>query len=167
MMGAVPDGPHEQGIFGTSSAANFIKQVKRIIDAKVHSPDDHQHENSEIGNESQFVSPVERKRKREVQLEPEVGLDYVLPTRKTADSLMSLYWELVHPLYPFVDREGLCTVYESLWQSGSPVYDEPDNLCALNIIFALACQLSPNIKLEQRKASSDIYFSPRESSLEL
>jgi hypothetical protein len=114
MMGAVPDGPHEQGIFGTSSAANFIKQVKRIIDAKVHSPDDHQHENLEIGNENQFVSRVERERKREVQLEPEVGLDYVLPTRKTADSLMSLYWELVHPLYPFVDREGMYTVYESL-----------------------------------------------------
>jgi hypothetical protein len=144
--------------FGSSSAANFIKQVKRIIGAKVHSPDDHKHENLEIGNEDQFVSRVERKRKRQVQLEPEVGLDYVLPTRKTADSLMSLYWELVHPLYPFVDKEGISTVYESLWQSGSPVYDEPDDLCALNIIFALACQLSPNIKLEQRKASSEISF---------
>jgi hypothetical protein len=158
MMGAVPDGPHEQGVFGTSSAANFIKQVKRIIDAKVRSPDNHQEENPEIGIEEQFASRVDRKRKRVIQVEPEIGLDYVLPTRKTADFLMNLYWELVHPLYPFVDKEGICTVYESLWQSDGPVFDEPNDLCALNIVFALACQLSPNVKLEQRRTSADVYF---------
>ena len=158
MMGAVPDGPHEQGIFGGSSAANFIKQVKRIIDAKARSPDDHQQENLEEGSGDQFISRVERRHKRDVQVEQEIGLDYVLPTRKTADSLMNFYWQLVHPLYPFVDKEGICTVYQSLWQSDGPVYDEPNDLCALNIIFALACQLSPNIKLEQRKATAEVYF---------
>jgi hypothetical protein len=158
MMGAMPDGPHEQGFFGSSSAANFIKQVKRIIDAKVRSSDDHRQENLDVGNENQFVSRVERRRKRDVQVDQESGLDYVLPTRKTADSLMNLYWELVYPLYPFVDKEGICTVYQSLWQSDGPIYDEPNDLCVLNIIFALACQLSPNIKLEKRKASAEVYF---------
>lgn len=71
---------------------------------------------------------------------------------------MNLHWELVHPLYPFVDKEGICTVYESLWQSDGPVFDEPNDLCALNIIFALACQLSPNVKLEQRRTSAEVYF---------
>jgi hypothetical protein len=129
-----------------------------IIDAKVCSPDDNRQETLEICNEDQFLSRVERKRKSVIQVEPDVGLDYVLPTRKTADSLLNLYWELVHPLYPFIDKEGICTVYESLWQSNGPIYDALDDLCALNIIFALACQLSPNIKLEQRIASAEGYF---------
>jgi hypothetical protein len=32
--GAMPDDPHEQGFIGSSSAANFIKHVKQVIDAK-------------------------------------------------------------------------------------------------------------------------------------
>jgi hypothetical protein len=76
----------------------------------------------------------------------------------TAEFLMNLYWELVYPLYPFVDKEGICTVYESLCQSDSPVFDEPSDLCTLNIIFTFACLLSPNVKLEQRKTSAEVYF---------
>lgn len=73
MMGAMPDGPHEQGVSGTSSAANFIKQVNRIIDAKVRSPDDHREENLERHIEDQFASRVARKRTRVIQGEPETG----------------------------------------------------------------------------------------------
>ena len=40
MVGAMLDGPHEEGFLGSSSAANFIKHVKQVIDAKVYSPDD-------------------------------------------------------------------------------------------------------------------------------
>lgn len=67
-----------------------------------------------MGNEDQFVFRVARRLKQDVEAEQEVRLDYVLPTRKTADSLMYLYWELVHPLYLFVDKDGICTVYQSL-----------------------------------------------------
>ena len=158
MMGAMPDGTHEQGFFGSSSASNFIKQIKLLIDAKVLSPDDQRQENLEVENGDQFISRVDRKTETGVRGEQDVKREYVLPTRKTADSLINLYWDLVHPLYPFVDKEGICTVYQSLWQSGGPVYDEPNDLCALNIIFAIACQLSPNIKVQQRKASAEVYF---------
>jgi hypothetical protein len=41
MVGAMPDCPYEQGFFGSSGAANFIKQV---IGAKVFSPDGHRPE---------------------------------------------------------------------------------------------------------------------------
>jgi hypothetical protein len=83
------------------------------------------------------------------------NLNYVLPPRQVADSLMALYWKIVYPLYPYVDRYEIETAYQSLWTGN---YDEPMFLCILNIIFALSCQLSDAIKPEQREPSADVFF---------
>lgn len=108
-----------------------------------------------MGNEDRFGPRVARGRKRDVGVGQEARLGYVLPTKKAACSLMYLYWEIVHSLYPFVDNDGICTAYQSLWQSDGPAYDD---LSILNIIFALACPLSPTIKLDRRKSSAEVYF---------
>jgi hypothetical protein len=106
-----------------------------------------------VGNEDQFAPRVARRRKQGVGVGQEARLGYVLPTRKAADSLMYLCWEIVHPLYPFVDNDGICTAYHSLWQSDGLAYDD---LSILNIIFALACPLSLTIKLDRRKSSAEV-----------
>jgi hypothetical protein len=143
MMGAMPNSSQDQEFFGTSSASSFVKEVKSFIDTSVGSQEDVEQLDFAFGREELSIARAER------EPQQNVDSDYSLPPRKMADSLMNVYWELVHPLYPFLDREEMEIAYQSLWKNDGPVYDESIDLCILNIIFALSCQLSPLIN--QRK----------------
>ena len=149
MMGAVLDEPQSQGFFGGSSTGSFIKQVRKAIDNKIESPRGVEPCNSILDQIHLSMLVTEGKPQRSS------NLNYVLPPRQVADSLMTLYWKIVFPLYPYVDRFEIETAYQSLWRGQ---YDEPMFLCVLNIIFALSCQLSDSIKPEQREASANIFF---------
>jgi hypothetical protein len=149
MMGAVLDEPQSQGFFGGSSAGSFIKQVRKAIDNKIESPQGVEPSNSILDQiQLSMLIPDGKSRQKS-------NLNYVLPPRQVADSLIALYWKIVYPLYPYVDRFEIETAYQSLWTGH---YDEPMFLCMLNIIFALSCQLSDTIKPEQREASADVFF---------
>lgn len=158
MMGAVLDEPQSQGFFGGSSAGSFIKQVRKAIDNKIESPQGVEPSNS-ILDQTQLSMLVPDGKSQQKS-----NLNYVLPPRQAADSLMALYWKIVYPLYPYVDRYEIETAYHSLWTGH---YDEPMFLCILNIIFALSCQLSDTIKPEQREASADIFFVRARETLNL
>ena len=149
MMGAVLDEPQSQGFFGGSSTGSFIKQVRKAIDNKIESPRDREPSNS-ILDQIQLSMHIP-----DGNSQQKSNLNYVLPPRQVADSLMALYWKIVYPLYPYVDRYEIETAYQSLWTGN---YDEPMFLCILNIIFALSCQLSDAIKPEQREPSADVFF---------
>jgi hypothetical protein len=85
-------------------------------------------------------------------------LDYVLPSRRRADALMSVYWSAVHPLYPFLDIIGMKSHYESLWTGQQLPPDDTGFLCIVNTIFALSSQLNLTVKAEERKSSSGIFL---------
>lgn len=158
MMGAVLDEPQSQGFFGGSSAGSFIKQVRRAIDNRIESPRGVEPSNAILDQiQLSMLIPDGTSRHKS-------NLNYVLPPRQVADSLMALYWKIVYPLYPYVDRYEIETAYQSLWTGH---YDDPMFLCMLNIIFALSCQLSDNIKPEQREASADIFFVRARETLNL
>ncbi|KAI9705365.1 MAG: hypothetical protein M1820_005195 [Bogoriella megaspora] len=162
MMGAVNE--PEQGFFGSSSAASFIKRVKTAIDAKVGSPEDWQQSpapNNEV-QLSKLIMPGRTKK----QPSGHVG-DHVLPLRKIADTLLDVYWVLVDPLYPFLDKPETVKAYESIWTGDGSLYDETTFLCILNAIFALCCQLSETIQPEQREASADVFFERAKDLLNL
>jgi hypothetical protein len=155
MMGAVLEEP-SQGFFGGSSTGSFIKQVRKAIDKKIESPRGVEPSNSILDQiQLSMLIPDGKSRQKS-------NLDYVLPPRHVADSLMALYWKIVYPLYPYVDRYEIETAYQSLWTGH---YDEPMFLCMLNIIFALSCQLSDTIKPEQREASADVFFARARETL--
>ena len=157
MMGAVLDEPQGQGFFGGSSAGSFIKQVRKAIDNKIESPRGVEPSNSILDQiQLSMLIPDGKSRQKS-------NLNYVLPPRQVADSLMALYWKIVYPLYPYVDRYEIETAYQSLWTGH---YDEPMFLCMLNIIFALSCQLSDTIKPEQREASADVFFLRAKETLD-
>jgi hypothetical protein len=149
MMGAVLDEPQSQGFFGGSSAGSFIKQVRKAIYNKIESPQGAEPSNSILDQiQLSMLIPDGKSQQKS-------NMNYVLPPRQVADSLMDLYWKIVYPLYPYVDRYEIEMAYQSLWTG---CYDEPMFLCMLNIIFALSCQLSDTIKPEQREASADVFF---------
>jgi len=162
MTGVVGGEPISQEFFGSSSAGSFMRQVKSAIDAKVPSPD--ARSSSSVLGKAQMpmLSAVDHRRESRVN-----DVDYVLPSRKTADNLADIYFRLVHPLYPFLDRQKFDDAYQSIW-SGSPTsLDERMLMCTVNVMFALACQLSESIKSEQREASAKVFFKRAQDLLNL
>ena len=86
-------------------------------------------------------------------------VDLVLPQRKHADHLVSLYWQHIYPLEPFVDRRKFERTYQGLFAGDSP--DPPNErifLSTLNALFALATQLQENMPSERRDSESNTYF---------
>jgi len=151
MMGAVEEERATQGFFGSSSAASFIRQIKIAVEEKAASQVRRASE-SALGNVPRSTLMSTR------TTQPKLA-NYVLPPRKIADGLMEVYWKLVFPLYPLVDRAQLSAAYEKIWTGENSDYDENMLICTFNVIFALSCQLSEIIKPEEREASADVFFS--------
>lgn len=153
MVGAVEEERLTQGFFGSSSAASFMKQVKSAVEDKVSSPESRP---SDLVGENAPRSTLMSKKKSNIQSEL---ANYVLPPRKFADSLMDVYWNLVFPLYPLVDRTQLNAQYNNIWTGESSEYDENMLMCTFNTICALSCQLSDLIEPRERRAAADVFFS--------
>jgi len=162
MTGVVGDDSASQEFFGSSSAGSFMKQIKSAIDVKIGVP---QMKGSEAGASKSSLFQMSPPTQRNGTCEENV--DYILPSRKTADSLMDVYWTLVHPLYPFLNRQMFEDAYESIWSGSSPNTDERMLMCTMNVIFALGCQLSQSIRPEKREAQAKVYFKRAQDLLRL
>ncbi|KAI7849795.1 fungal-specific transcription factor domain-containing protein [Circinella umbellata] len=140
------DNDNRQGYFGSSSAMSFMREVREVIGKKTTlSPD----ENRSYGSPSRRLSQSQIR-------SYSVCHDYVLPPRKVADSLVRSYWTFVHTLYPFLHKPGFMRTYSKLWDhesEGDPLFH-----CILNLVFALGCQLSPDIGESEREPTSDVFF---------
>ncbi|RHZ54425.1 hypothetical protein CDV55_101687 [Aspergillus turcosus] len=152
MMGSLEEDRQTQGFFGSSSAASFMRQIKTAVEKKLDSPNRRTSE-SILGTGQQPTLLSKRTRKSSTIS------DYVLPPRKTADSLMDVYWCFVFPLYPLVDSIHLRAEYSKLWTGETLDSDENMIMCTFNVIFALACQLADFIPPDEREASADAFFS--------
>lgn len=151
MMGEVEEERLAQGFFGSSSAASFIRQIRTAIDQRVPSP--------YCGTSDSILGAASSSGLKSRIQRPSTIPNYVLPPRKTADSLMEVYWTFVFPLYPLIDSLNLRAEYSRLW-TGEPSHsDENMLMCTFNVIFALACQLADFIPPEEREASADAFFS--------
>lgn len=137
------------GFFGSSSAAGFMQQIKVAVNKEVPSG---------TANTGPLLFPPLAAK------EPSSALssmsNHVLPRRRMADHMMEIYWNIVFPLYPFVDKEQLDADYLRIWngEENSP-RDEDMLMCKFNVIFALGCQLSESINPEDRAAVADSFFS--------
>lgn len=152
-MGISPEeegrGSHDH--FADSSATSFMNQVMRTINEQSRSPAVERPSSSISAQvQSSLLIP------RITNQKP--SLDYVLPPRKKADELLETYWQLVDPLYPFLDKAEIMSAYNSMWIGEGPGYDEPTFLCLLNAIFCLACALAESIRPEERSASAGVFF---------
>ncbi|KAK8149788.1 hypothetical protein G3M48_005541 [Beauveria asiatica] len=71
---------------------------------------------------------------------PEV--DFVLPTKRTADELFETFWQFVDPIFPWLDKPAMSQAYETLWANDKQMQIDARMFhCILNLIFALACEL--------------------------
>lgn len=149
------------GFFGSSSASVFLEQVRAAINAKV----------------AGYAAVPETRASANVVPAPDEDRgtsqriceyrDYELPSRRNADSLVSRYWEVIHPLYPFLLRQTFEKSYHRIW-TGMPLDgDERTYLCLLNSIFALSSCITDSIPITQRIPTSKVYFQRARDLLSL
>jgi Fungal specific transcription factor domain len=159
-MHSGPD--HENSeFFGSKSAGSFVQQIRAAIDSKVHA--------SSPGQSTPVVSGSPLPRLPTIQPKTENGrrVDYDLPSRATADSLLDVYWHAVHPLYPFLDRRNFQHIYEAIWAGMEFESDESLMMCTLNVVFALASQFSESFAPKEREISARKYFDRAQDLLKL
>ncbi|KKY25739.1 putative c6 transcription factor [Phaeomoniella chlamydospora] len=94
------------------------------------------------------------------------SVDYILPSRKTADGLMETYWETAHALFPIIDIDAFNRAYQSIW-SGTPIENESQIMCTLNVIFALASSFSDSMEVKARVQSADVFFDRAQELFEM
>lgn len=96
-----------------------MSQIKAAIDVKVALPHPRQPASGTSGATRGRQGP-----RSETDGDNAPSVEYLLLPRKTADKLASAYWELVYPLYPFIDRSLIEESYRSIWSGDSAPMDE-------------------------------------------
>ncbi|KAL2417767.1 Sorbicillinoid biosynthetic cluster transcription factor 2 [Exophiala dermatitidis] len=84
--------------------------------------------------------------------------DNVLPPRRHADHLVSLYWQRLDSLDPLLDQDRFSTSYELLFSGDELDCDERIFVSTLNVIFALSTQLQESSSPHQRNEASKTFF---------
>ncbi|EXJ68748.1 uncharacterized protein A1O5_08542 [Cladophialophora psammophila CBS 110553] len=160
MIGVETNELRRQEPYGSSSAGSFIQHVRKVVEQKTASPS------------TVYPSGTVRDQDNNPLMVPNVpcdkaGEDSDLPGRKRADSLFAVYWQFVHSLYPFLGRRMTTADYENLWKGNGLIPHERSFLCLLNLIFALASQLSPSIMPSERAASAAVFHTRAKHLLDL
>jgi Fungal specific transcription factor domain len=94
-------------------------------------------------------------------------VEYELPSRRTADNLLRIYWESVYPIFPFVDRQEFETIYANIWSGAPSESDESLHICTLNVVFALASQYSETITSNDHPPTAGKFFDRAQDLLNL
>ena len=147
--------------FGSKSAGSFVQQIRAAISAKGNTPSPGQNTPVVSG------SPLPRLPTMQPKIHNGPSVEYVLPSRKTADGLLDVYWNAVHPLYPFLDRRQFQRMYEGTWAGEPSESDESLMMCTLNVVFALASQFSDSLAPKERESSARKYFDRAQDLLNL
>lgn len=178
IIGPTQEDGRSDGFFGRSSAGSFMQSVKRMVEEslsggrgggvfgsvgqnqgpQLEAPlSGHLRPTSDSSSYLPFLLSGHDGRSQLV--------DYVLPTRKRADGLLDAYFQNLHTLYPYLDKQQILEDYEKIWTANGSIANERSFLCLLNVIFALSSQITGATATEIRKrqqASRLFYLRARE-----
>ncbi len=158
MVGVLPDNLRNQEFCDSSSAGSFIQRVRRTVQQKLSLL-------STITSQPRELDTLPPMVPNECLSDHHEG--YRLPTPKVADRLMEVYWQYVHPLYPFVGRSLTEVDYKNLWRREGLDGHERSFLSLLNVMFALSTQLSPYTPPADRQASASGFYTQAKKLLDL
>lgn len=157
MIGSLPDQVPGHEYFGGSSAGSFVSQVRAAVSQKLNLTDQRLLSRDIIETYDPSSTGLQNRSR--------LPIDFVLPSRRRADELMEVYWEVVYPLYPYVDKAETILKYRDLWKEQSDYDEDAIFICGLNVIFALSCQLIG--ETHQRENSAKVFFERAKSLLDL
>jgi hypothetical protein len=151
IMGLNLEQSRRRGLFDGFSSRTFMDEVKKMVMQKLHgTPQTHSSPSAQKHDNLPLLFPDRECRRHEV--------DYTLPSRKQADSLMNAYWRYLHVLHPYLDKAQTQDDYEKIWMGDDSVTDERSFLCLLNIIFAISCRLIGLTASEERDRSAATFY---------
>lgn len=159
MIGSLDGDGDRLGIFGNSSAGNFVSQVRKAVDRRLGSSAS-KAPYTMLDNETL----LETGRQNNGEPLTEV-VDYELPSRQRADMLMSVYWNTAWPVYPFTDKGELMSCYEALWTGQGLPHNGTEFLSMINTIFAMSSRASVTATAKERQNSSETFFQRAKSFL--
>ena len=148
------------GYFASRRTASFVRQIRSAIDSRFQS----------------YHSPPRRPNSRGLSLGPPKmepksnvpqNIDYILPSRKTADSLLRIYWDDVYPFFPFLNKKEFEEAYDGIWSGVPSDSDESLMMCTLNVVFALASQYSEGLLATERETAAGKFFDRAQDLLNL
>ena len=148
IIGATTEDNYSEGFYGSSSAGTFMQKVKKLVEHKLC-----EERPTKFHGDRDLPYLLASGRTSGGQ-----HLDYVLPSRRYADTLMATYWKYVHVLYPYLDEAQMKKDYESIWKGQDSVVDERSFLCLLNAIFAISCQLIGLTVSGEREESANVFY---------
>lgn len=130
--GAVTGKPQNEGFVGPAAAAALMDTVRRAVAPLpvARSPIIQTGDSFSV----QHASPP--------------SLSHLLPPRQEAHALLLSYWKYVHPIYPFLYKPTLESIFTSLWSGTAmpsatiPIMQTSyaDNICLINLVLSLGCQ---------------------------
>lgn len=161
IIGSTFEDDHEEGFFGTSSAGTFMQTVRKIVQQRLDAA-----QMAGPGALSQGLSPPVSRSARNDKAD-KYPLDYILPSRRHADRLLSIYWKDFHTLFPCIDKAAFELEYAKLWESDAQIANEQSFLCQVNVIFALTCQLDEQTPMDSRRSSAHLFYTRAKEFLDI
>lgn len=157
MIGTIGRAAGTSEFFGKSSAGSFMRQMQAGINCQLNPLSRNADSHVESGLGMTEPNPA--------FCSDEPRFHYVLPARRTADSLVQHYWELTYTVYPFLDRAAFEEDYQALWIGSPTRLPERIVVAMVNIVFALGTQVSRDVPPEQRQKAAKTYYDETQNSL--
>ncbi|CAG7928945.1 unnamed protein product [Penicillium olsonii] len=164
-----PDTTCQDQYYGQSSLASLVHQYAQS------SPGQHSARSKNYQETPNSMSPPSLLPCANGPLSPNMATlisdDFSLPPRRLADWLLDVYFTNNHIFYPWVHKESFMATYENIWTNkpSSAHTSLPDvglggiNCplgvfhCALNAMFAIACEFSDMEPRDKRNSSMMFY----------
>ncbi|TGO40849.1 hypothetical protein BHYA_0030g00150 [Botrytis hyacinthi] len=127
----VVDHNHRTSVIEKLFAQSFMQEVEKVVTEKIGEASTH------ASNILSFDLNISSSRIPTHESQ-QIDLDYTLPTREQADSLIKSYFENVHILYPFLDKLEFRKEYEKIWSRDNYKSDQESLICLINSVFAIS-----------------------------
>lgn len=140
------------GIESDGSPGTFAGEVKASIDARSGTVSSGLSNPIPMSDAPLFGWQLSRRRPGDEHA------DKMLPTRRQADELLSIFWRNIHPIDAFLDKKRFYRSYDVLFAGGELEIDERVFLCTMNVVFAFATQTRESVITAERDAAANAYF---------
>ncbi|KIW15441.1 hypothetical protein PV08_05487 [Exophiala spinifera] len=151
MVGASSNNFSSDSIFfGSSSASGFVRQVEEAFYPEGESPN-----SAAAGVDTHGPAASRHPSAPSEDLSTQT---LQLPHQSAADHLLGIYWTIVDPLYPFLDKAETQARCARLWADGPPLNVTRSFVCQINMIFAMTSQLDERVPPGDRAGHAEVYL---------
>lgn len=93
----------------------------------------------------------------------------VLPSKEQSDILVAKYFEVVDPVYPFLNRESFLRDYDELWlmQASGQLYSHGSLLALLFVMLAMGTQFASVGSPDGKQQTAEFYISAAHQALRI